>query len=365
MSDIPLLQGKDLLVKKGKATLLETDCFQVHPGEILALLGPNGAGKTTLMKILSLLEKPSRGEIIFRGERIDWKKNLVPFRRRMGVVFQSPLLFDTTVYQNVAAGLRFRRVQAAESEGEVREVLRQMGIAGLAGRHARKLSGGEAFRVSLARAFVLKPEILFLDEPFSSLDPPTRESLLNDLEMTLRRTGTTTVFVTHDCSEAIRLADRIAVMHEGRILQMGPAEEVANFPANELVAQFFGVETILSGKVKESNSGSFVALVGPHDVEAAGEALPGEEVVLCIRPENVTISTLPLHRENLSARNLFPGTIRRVTLLGHTVRLGMDCGFPLSAYVTRHSLTNLRLQEGTKVYAHFKATAIHVIRKGH
>jgi tungstate transport system ATP-binding protein len=316
------------------------------------------------MKVLSLLEKPSRGEVLFRGEPIRWKGDLVPFRRRMGVVFQSPLLFDTTVYQNVAAGLRFRGVRSAESENAIREVLKQMGIEELALRHARKLSGGEAFRVSLARAFVLKPEILFLDEPFSSLDPPTRESLLNDLETTLGSTRTTTVFVTHDCTEAIRLADRIAVMHEGKILQMGPTEQVANFPASELVAQFFGLETILSGRVQENNGGSFVARVGPHDIEAVGEALPGEEVVLCIRPENVTISTLPLHKENLSARNLFSGTIRRITSLGHLVRLGLDCGFPLTAYVTRHSLKSLGLQEGTPIHAHFKATAIHVIRKG-
>jgi tungstate transport system ATP-binding protein len=216
--------------------------------------------------------------------------------------------------------------------------------------------------VALARAFATRPEVLLLDEPFASLDPPTRESLLEDLESILRQTKTTTLMATHDRMEALRLSDRIAVMNRGRILQIGPPAEVMNQPLDEFVASFVGVETILGGRVVKRNGGSLVADIMGKEVEAVGEANLGESVVFCIRPENVTLA-LYSPKESTSARNVFPGKIVKIIPMGLYHKVQLHCGFPLVAYVTGHSLENLALVEGQEVVASFKATSIHVVRK--
>ena len=278
------------------------------------------------------------------------------------MVFQEPLLFDTTVFNNVASGLRIRGMKRGEIRDRAMEQLERFGISHLNDRSARTLSGGEAQRTSLARAFAIQPEILFLDEPFASLDPPSRDSLIEDLEGILRQTRTTTIFATHDRLEALRLSDRIAVMNGGKILQVGTPREVTHQPANEFIARFVGVETILAGKVIRKEGGTFVAFVEGREIEAVGETQLGEAVILCIRPENVILST-NASRETTSARNVFPGKIDKIVSLGLYQKVLLDCGFPMVAYVTNHSLENLSLREGKEVTASFKATAIHVIRK--
>jgi tungstate transport system ATP-binding protein len=279
------------------------------------------------------------------------------------MVFQEPLLFDTTVFENVASGLKIRGTKGQDIQRIAVEQLDRFGIGHLSRRSARKISGGEAQRTSLARAFALHPEILFLDEPFASLDPPTRESLIEDLEVILRQTKTTTVFATHDRQDALRLSDRIAVMNKGRILQIGSPAEVMYHPVDEFVASFVGVETILTGAVTRKGGGTFAASVSGKEIEAVGEAELGETVTLCIRPEDVTLLTHS-SKEATSARNVFLGKIVKITTLGLYQKIQLYCGFPLVAYVTHHSTENLSLGEGKEVMASFKATAIHVVRKG-
>ena len=357
-----ILEGKDLQVNKGGSLVLDIPVLRIGEGEVLSLIGPNGAGKTTLLQTLACLTKISRGEILFKGEKVSSNHSVFDYRRKLAMVFQEPLLFDTTVFENVASGLKIRGMGRSEIEKRVDENLGQFGVPHLKGRSARKISGGEAQRVALARALATKPEVLFLDEPFASLDPPSRESLVEDLERILRKTGTTTIFATHDRLEALRLSDRIAVMNKGKILQMGPPAKVMNQPLDEFVASFVGVETILTGRVIKRDRGSFVASILGQELEAVGEMQIGESVVFCIRPENVTL-TLPPHRESSSARNVFPGKILKIIPIGLYYKVQLDCGFPLIAYVTGHSLENLSLTEGQKMVASFKATAIHVIRK--
>ena len=278
------------------------------------------------------------------------------------MVFQEPLLFDTTVFNNVASGLKIRGMVRGEIRQRVTEQLDRFGIGHLSNRSARTLSGGEAQRTSLARSFALGPEILLLDEPFASLDPPTRDSLIEDLEQILQQTRTTAVFATHDRMEALRLSDRIAVMNSGRILQIGSSVEVMNHPVNEFVASFVGMETILSGKVIKRNGGTFVASIEGREVEVVGDAHLGETVLLCIRPENVTLSTRS-SEEKTSARNVFPGRIEKIVSLGFFQKIELNCGFSVVAYITNHSLEELSLAEGKEVKVSFKATAITVIRK--
>ena len=353
-----LLLTEDLLVRRGGATVLEIPSLSIFQGQTLVLIGPNGAGKSTLLLTLAGLLKFARGRILFRGEPI--ANGGFDYRRHIAMVFQEPLLFDTTVFENVAAGLKIRGVGRTEIERTVPEYLERFGVGHLAKRSARKLSGGEAQRTSLARAFVTKPEIVFLDEPFSALDPPTREALTGDLERILRETHTTAVASTHDQTEALRLGDRLAVVLGGRIAQIGPVAEVMNRPADEFVASFVGVETVLPGRVVETSNGVFVAAVEGGKIQAVGHVRIGEGVLCCIRPEHVTLSTnIPVPAS--SARNVFSGTIRKITPLGLFHRVHLNCGFDLVAYVTHQSLEELSLEEGKRVTASFKATAVHVI----
>jgi len=360
---IPILEARNLEVNRGGAILIRIPSLLVQKGEILSLIGPNGAGKTTLLQTLSYLLKPFQGEILFRGKKVDTNHSVLEYRRKLAMVFQEPLLFDTLVFDNVASGLKIRGMKSTDIRNRVMENLERFGIGHLSRRSAKKLSGGEAQRVSLARAFVIQPEILLLDEPFASLDPPTRDSLIEDLESILQQTRTTAIFATHDRLEALRLSNRIAVMNGGSILQIGPPEEVMNRPANEFVASFVGVETILAGKVIKKDGGTFIASVSGQEVEAVGEAHLGEAVVLCVRPENVTLLIRP-SQEGTSARNIFPGKIVKIISLGLYQKIHLDCGFPLVAYVTNHSLEELSLTEGKEVKASFKATAVTVMRKG-
>ncbi len=336
--------------------------LDVPEGKVISLIGPNGAGKSTLLLTLARLLKSSQGNIIFKGKKIDSNHTLIDYRRHLAMVFQEPLLFDTTVFENVATGLKIRGMRHDEMKQVVVDYLERFGIGHLIQRSARKLSGGEAQRTSLARAFATKPEIVFLDEPFSSLDPPTRESLIEDLDRILRETGTTTIMATHDQMEAIRLSDQIAVMNLGKIAQIGTPEAVMNNPTDEFVASFVGVETILNGEIVKTGAGTVICRVQNGEIEAVGNAKPGERVVCCIRPEQVVLSTGP-SPSGVSTRNTFPGKIVRISPMGLFYKISLDCGFFLTAYVTIPSAENLALEEGKSVFASFKATAVHLIRR--
>jgi tungstate transport system ATP-binding protein len=234
-----LLELHGLRVLRDRRPVLEIEHLAVESGEVLAVVGPNGAGKSSLLLALARLLKPERGEIRFDGRPAGDLSDLA-YRRRIGLVLQEPLLLDTSVFENVAAGLRFRRLPKDEIARRVETWLGRLGIAVLRRRPAARLSGGEAQRVSLARAFALQPQLLLLDEPFSSLDAPTRARLLDDLGALLSETGTTTVLITHDLKEAARLAGRVAVLLDGRLRQVGTPEEVFAAPADAEVAAFLG-----------------------------------------------------------------------------------------------------------------------------
>ena len=232
-----LVELRDLLVKRGDHPALQLDHLAIQEGEVLAVVGPNGAGKSTLLLTLARLLKPEQGEILFNGQQAMAESDTV-YRRRIALVMQDPLLFDTSVFENVASGLKFRGVTKEEIRRKVPLWLERLGVGHLSKRRAGQLSGGEAQRVSLARALVLEPQLLLLDEPFSALDPPTRSRLLDDLGVLLRETATTTVFVTHDLPEAEQLAGRMAVIVGNRLRQVGDPEEVFATPADEEVTQF-------------------------------------------------------------------------------------------------------------------------------
>ena len=239
MNDNNLITIKNLLIKRGKKEVLRVDELFIKRGEVLAVVGPNGAGKSTLLLTLARLLKPNAGQMLFNGTPAQNESDTA-YRRRIALVMQAPLLFDLSVYKNVALGLEFRGASKTEIQEKVPLWLERLGVADLAERRAKKLSGGEAQRVSLARALVLEPELLLLDESFSALDPPTRTTLLDDLKPLLKNSATTTLFVTHDLQEAKKLAKRMAVIIKNSLRQVGNADEIFNAPVDEDVARFLG-----------------------------------------------------------------------------------------------------------------------------
>ena len=357
-----LLEARAITIRRGGYPVIDIPALAVERGKVISLIGPNGSGKSTLLLALASLLKPYQGSIFFQGQPVDSSAARAAYRRKLAMVFQEPLLFDATVFENVAAGLKIRGRSRAEIHQAVEEQLARFGISHLAQRSARKLSGGEAQRTSLARAFAFGPEIVFLDEPFASLDHPTRDALVDDLHAILSQTRTTAVIATHDRMEALRLSDIIAVMFSGTIVQTGTPEEVMNRPRDEQVASFVGTETILSGTVAKIYDGTFAVSIAGRLLEAVGAVREGEQVVCCIRPEEVTIST-DNPAGHSSARNTFTGTIVKISSMGLFYKVQLDCGFPLVSYVTRQSLENLELKNGKQVAASFKATAVHVIKK--
>jgi molybdopterin-binding protein len=361
---VPVVELTQARVARGERVLLDVPALTVRRGEILVVIGPNGAGKSTLLRVLGLLEEPAGGGVRFQGERVT-RSAALAVRRRMASAFQEPLLADTTVADNVAMGLRFRGVPAAEAAPRVTRWLKRLGVGALAHRQARTLSGGEAQRVALARALVLEPEILLLDEPFSALDQPSREALIEDLGAILRTDRVTTVLVTHDRGEALALGDRVGVMMDGRLLQLDTPAQVFRAPVSEAVARFVGVETILDCRVAEFDGEISVLEVGGRRLEVAQPAAPGESVRLCLRPEDVTLYAPEPHLRGSSARNHLAGRVLRIVPSGPHLRVSVECGFVLAALVTHRSAESLGLGEGVPVIAQFKATSPHLLRPAH
>jgi tungstate transport system ATP-binding protein len=233
----PLILVEQLRIMRGGVPVVNIPHFSIAIEEKVAVIGPNGAGKSSFLLGLACLIERHNGTITFHGEEIT-KRNENSFRRRIAMVFQEPLLFDTTVLDNVAEGLRIRKVGRNESRERARESLDLFRVGHLAGRSAHKLSGGEAQRVSLARAFAFKPELILMDEPFSSLDLPTRIALAEDLGRILHESGTSAIIATHDRIEAFRVVDRLLVMEQGAVIQEGAPKEIIANPVNDFVAAF-------------------------------------------------------------------------------------------------------------------------------
>lgn len=229
-----LIAAEGLRVHRDRRLVLDVPAIAVETGEVLAVIGPNGSGKSTLLQALALL-LPATMSYRFDGRAVRLPEEGLALRRQMAVVFQRPLLVDGSVYDNVALGLRLRGVAEGEIRGRVMASLAMFGVDDLAKRHSRALSGGEAQRVSLARSLVLRPRVLFLDEPFMALDVLTRAAILQDLRRVLREGGVTGLFVTHDFTEIPALADRVAVLMAGRIVQAGTAREIFSSPADDQV----------------------------------------------------------------------------------------------------------------------------------
>ncbi|HSJ05305.1 MAG TPA: ABC transporter ATP-binding protein [Longimicrobiales bacterium] len=363
-----ILSAECLVRRYGGRTVVDVAALELRPGEVLAVVGPNGAGKSTLFRLLLLLERADAGVIRFMGEAV--RHGGRPRRGRMAGVFQRPVLFSGTVRSNVRFAASSLGLSRSERERRVETALGWLGLESLADAPVAQLSGGEAQRAALARAVVLEPDVLFLDEPTANLDVTMRRRFRLDLERVARRHARGIVVITHDPVEALGMADRIAVLSGGRIVQSGTPEDLVLRPGSPFIAELTGAELILRGVVGGIEDGVCSVAVG-RGVTLLAAAIPadppvkGGRAVVAYRPEDVVLEPQGGGHDT-SAMNRIPVRVSAVVPAGGMTRVHIaataDPGTVLTALVTRRSAEALGLRAGMDAVAQLKATALHAWR---
>jgi ABC-type Fe3+/spermidine/putrescine transport system ATPase subunit len=316
------VQLRGLTKKFAETAAIDGLDLDIGDGEFVSLLGPSGCGKTTTLRLLAGFLQPDAGEIRVNQKVISSPSVLIPpERRHMSMIFQSYAVWPhMTVFQNVAYGLKLKKLAGAEIEKKVDRMLRLVHLDTLTGRYPGELSGGQQQRVALARALVVEPEILLLDEPLSNLDANLREEMRFEIRRLHEEFRITTVYVTHDQAEAMVTSDRIAVMHQGRIVQLGTPEEIFDRPKTRFVAEFIGKTNILKGRLEARDQ---VALGDGLSLQAvsSGNFSPGNEVFVCIRPHSLSLVASAAEAEEARRKgwNLFSGVINRRVYFGDAI----------------------------------------------
>ncbi len=356
---VPLLQARGLTRAYGGRPVVAVDELSIHRGEVVAILGPNGAGKSTLFRLLLALERPDAGEVLLDGKVLDPRDERA--RRRLVGVFQNPLLFSGRVADNLRFGLRAHHVPREQWPARIDGTVAELGIGGLRDADVARLSGGEARRVALARGLVLEPDVLLLDEPTANLDITVRRRFREELGRVMRERAGAVVLITHDPSDAFDLADRVAVMEEGRIVQVGTPEELTTEPATAFVAAFTGAELLLDGEVRRVGDGTLDVATGGATLVARcpeGRLEPGDRVHVRYRPEDVILT-----REedpDTSARNQLRMTVRSVTPVGGMIRVRLEGPLTLASLITRGSMERMGIEPGAEIHALLKTAALNV-----
>jgi ABC-type Fe3+/spermidine/putrescine transport system ATPase subunit len=314
----------------GAVLAVDRVSLQIRRGEFFSLLGPSGCGKTTTLRMIGGLEFPTSGAVLLRGVVVT---DQPAYRRATNMVFQHLALFPhLNVFENIAFGLRLRREAPAVIARKVDAVLQLVDLPGYGSREIHQLSGGQKQRVAIARALVNEPAVLLLDEPLGALDLKLRIQMQAELKALQHRVGTTFVYVTHDQGEALTMSDRIAVMHEGRIEQIGSSQEIYARPRTRFVASFIGEANFLDGRVVGAGPEGILVEVGPLRVWAAGDQAPGAgvPVTISVRPEHVKIGSAAA-----GVANRWEARVQDVTFMGPVVRvrLVLDGGLGLVADV--------------------------------
>jgi len=317
--------------------ILDVDNLNFQEGRIYAIVGPNGSGKTTLLNILNLLEKPDEGQIFFYDQEISNKSNsaTLEIRRRMTLANQDPFLFHSTVYNNIAYGLKIRSIPSKVQKSRIRSALNIVGLSGFKDRKANQLSGGEAQRVVIARALVIEPEVLFLDEPTANIDQKHIDVVERIIKKIKKEIKTTVIFTTHDLSQAYRLADEVISLLDGKIIKQVP-------------------ENLLRGEIIEEEDG----LKWFKTMRNIKLAIVSEKVgpaYISIDPRDIILS---YEQFQSSARNSFLGKITKIIEQNYLVKLEIDIGVPLVVIITRESFFKMNLNLRSKVYLTFKASAV-------
>ncbi|MDQ3534948.1 MAG: ABC transporter ATP-binding protein [Bacteroidota bacterium] len=345
-----ILQIKSLSKRYSKkdAFALKDFNLEVEEGELLALIGESGSGKTTLLRLIAGFEEPLHGEIYINGELVvDQHTFKAPEKRKVGMVFQDYALFPhLSIYNNLCFGLN--KWKSKDKKARVKEMLELVGLEDYEERYPHQLSGGQQQRIALARSLAPNPALILLDEPFSNLDTLLKEQVREDIKMIIKSSGTTAIFVTHDTKDALSTADRIAILKEGSIQQLGSPEEVYNHPINAYVANFFGKVNILQASSTPTGYNTpigFIPMKSPKNVN--------RNIKIVIRPENIELAS--------SFENSFTGNIKNITYLGEHKQLLVCVDNNQENQLLIKVKESLRLHVGDSIYCRINENKIQII----
>jgi spermidine/putrescine transport system ATP-binding protein len=353
------IQLIDLVKRFGDFPAIAGINLEMPPGEFFSLLGPSGCGKTTTLRMIAGFERPSEGQILLDGSDM---AQTPPHKRDVNTVFQSYALFPhLTVDQNVAFGLKYQKVSRREVQERVGRALELVQMSQFAGRRPNQLSGGQQQRVALARALILNPKVLLLDEPLGALDAKLRKRLQLELKALQEEVGITFVYVTHDQEEALTMSDRIAVMSQGRVEQVGAPKEIYEEPATAYVADFLGVSNLMVAYAAGVGGGGCLVRLGEFDLVAGrGESNTVGACKLTIRPERVVVEP-----QRADGDNRLPAMVERVVYVGTTLQVIMRLasGQQIQAWQPNDGEID-PYRSGDAVTAHFPKAALRVLREG-
>jgi iron(III) transport system ATP-binding protein len=355
--DYLVLKNLVKIFDSGKESVVAVDdvSLQVGEGEFVTLLGPSGCGKTTTLRMIAGFEFPTSGEIFLDGERIN---AVPPNRRPTTMVFQNYALFPhMTVVQNIEYGLKIHHVPGKAIKERVEEVMHLVGLGGLGGRSPTQLSGGQQQRVSLARSLIMEPKVLLLDEPLSNLDAKLRESTRIEIRNLQRRLGITSVYVTHDQEEAMTLSDRVVIMHEGRIQQIGTPPEIYAHPANHFVADFIGKANFLEARVEAVGSQNTAELdIYGTKLRVTAEQqqlVEGAKVIVVVRPESVDLEP--------KREGALVGVIRESVYLGSEIVYEVQLKGSILTVEVPNPQEHTLFTNGQEVSIHLKEKSLHIL----
>jgi len=355
----------------GDREVLRGVTLNVDRNEILAVVGPSGCGKTTMLNIVAGLRQPDEGEVFLDKVLVDGhvgrrRIHVMPARRKIGYVFQNYALFPhMKVNGNVSYGLKAMHLPKYEIKKQTQSLLEFVGLQDRSQSHPYMLSGGQQQRVALVRSAATNPEVLLLDEPLAALDPQFRDTMRTELKNRLKILGITCIYVTHDLAEAYALSDRIAVMGNGRIEQIGHRNEVLEKPNSRFVAEFLGLN-VYEGRISYASCDLTRIEISATEILANPVGnVNGDKVLVTIKPENVILSCEPVIMNGkwcgCTCNNL-AGTIVEIVRMKSNAKVLVNVGFPIRSELTLSSLKDLDLDEGKKVYVHFKADSLNISR---
>jgi spermidine/putrescine transport system ATP-binding protein len=349
----------DLVKRFGEFTAVAGVNLEMPPGEFFSLLGPSGCGKTTTLRMIAGFERPSEGQILLDGEDM---AQTPPHKRNVNTVFQNYALFPhLSVEENVAFGLKYQKATKQEAKQRVGEALELVQMSQFIKRRPTQLSGGQQQRVALARALILGPKVLLLDEPLGALDAKLRKRLQLELKALQEEVGITFIYVTHDQEEALTMSDRIAVMSQGRVEQVGGPKEIYEEPATAYVADFLGVSNLMDAKGEGATQGGCAVKLGDFTLVAGqGEEDTRGDCKITIRPERVV-----LEPQGASGENVIPAIVERIVYVGSTLQVivHLASGHTLQVWIPNDGDADLR-HSGEAVTVRFPRETLRVLPEG-
>lgn len=340
--------------KNEEKTILKNINLDIAKNKTLGLIGPTGSGKTTLLRILNMIDEPTSGHIKYKNEIVTSKS--LDYRRKVAMVFQKPIVFKGTVFDNVYYGLKIRGFGKRECKDKISEYLNIVNLSGYENQKANTLSGGETQRLALARTLILKPELLLLDEPTANLDPNSTlqlEEIIKDIQ---KNSDTTLIISTHNLLQGLNLCEEIVLLNK-EIIQKSPSKELFKKPKNKFVANFLGIKNIKKGTISSSDNDTHINF-NSIDIQSS-EKCDNDETYLYIRSDEITLSKDK--KADIDTENQIKGTIIKIIDLNLTIEVTVDAGTEFKIDLTRNSFKENEFHVGDEVWLHFEKRNVHLL----